>query len=68
MRTYFDTTTTPNSNKAGIYHRIGSCRYMGFTKTFGQIKMGVIPITVINNTEQWRERATTDEFEIIRIN
>ena len=62
------TTTILNSNKAGIYHRIGSCQYMGFTKTFGHIKMDFIPINVINNAEQWRERATSDEFDIIQIN
>jgi hypothetical protein len=68
MRTYFDTTTTQNSNKAGIYHRIGSCQYRGFTKTLGHIKMDFTPITVINNSEKWRERITSDEYEIIRIN
>ena len=41
---------------------------MGFTKTFGHIKMDFIPINVINNAEQWRERATSDEFDIIQIN
>ena len=62
------TTTTQNSNKAGIYCLIGGCQYMGFTKTFGHIKMDFIPINVINNAEQWRERATSDEFDIIQIN
>jgi hypothetical protein len=38
---------------------------MGFTKTFGHIKMGFTVITAINNTEQWREKVTSDEYGTI---
>ena len=65
MRTEITNTSTPSNNRAGIYYQIGSCQQRGFTKTFGHIKMDFTPITVINNTEQWRDRITSDEYDII---
>tara|TARA_R110000851_G_scaffold279090_1_gene432301 strand:- start:1481 stop:1687 length:207 start_codon:yes stop_codon:yes gene_type:complete len=65
MRTEITTTSTQNSKKAGIYNIPGSCEARGFTKTFGHIKMSFTVITVIKNIEQWHERITSDEYDII---
>ena len=66
MRTEITTTFTPSNNRAGIYYRIGSFKYGGFTKTFGHINIKTPNvITRMDNSEQWRERITSDEYDSI---
>jgi hypothetical protein len=66
MRNEITTTSTPSNNRAGIYYQTESFQHGGFTKTFGRIKIkSPNVITIIDNSEQWRDRITSDEYDII---